>query len=1407
MQKLGKYEILAELGHGAMGVVYKAKDPFIGRLVALKTINSSLVDRPDLLERFYQEAQSAGKLQHPNIVTIFELGQEKDTPFIAMEYLSGESLEKTIVRETDMPLAVKVGYVVRICQALEYAHKNRVVHRDIKPGNVMVNAEGAVKVVDFGIARLVDFSRTHTNMMIGTPAYMAPELFRKKKADERTDIWAVGVTFYELICYQRPFTGDGYDIIRSIMEDDYAPAGSVVPECGAEVESVIRRMLTKSSTERYQSMEDVLLDLEPVWNRLRACEADALAQRGRELYELGDLLKAQDRLRRARQIDSSNTIAKSLLEKISSEIRRTEILPKVQEHLTRGRGFLQSGQLHEAQAEVEAALGLDSHYEPAQKLVSEIEAATARAQQLDQKLRLAKQRLAEGALGEAESALRQVLELNAEHPQAAELKRQIAEEQGRRERRKKLNEVLHRARSLWTELKYDECLTLLSDAQRAFPNEPELKSLQETARADQLEQKKQRHVSEVRRLLGQQKLAEARQALESLTREMPQDATVKNLQTLLAQEELEQKRKKRLADEFANLRALVSGGRLRDAVAKGEALLREFPQEYEVLDLVSYAKGEVAQQEQKKSEQEREKQIRSLLETQRFRDAADLAKRAVQEFSGSDIFRRLLADAEQKSREQQEKERIQREVHQRIQDIRGKIKRQELTDAIDLARQTLATHGPDTDVTQLLHAAELEAEERNKKREDQKQQIQAAKTMLDRGDFAAATQLLNQAITAKAIPANDIQTKLLLSQIAEKKEEAFRQEEKKRKKDEEERRKAAQKQPKAEPKELRPPGGDDRAPAGSQPTRLETFTPPKSGPPPVSAPTLSESATSIAAGGTRPKPSAPVMTPLPAVQPQATRIETKIRVQERVGDVAITPAPGGLLKKPAVLAVLGLVVVGAVAAGVYVATHRGSKPAGTSPEDLALETQAGQLWQAHRPDDALEAWKKLADHQGPLQIEAANKVSEIEHEHVDVEQQYQDGMKLLYEEKKYPEAAQKFNDVLQKNLWKMDEARKEYDIASKGPGTAPLKPLWQTLYEEGTQAFDRKDYAAALQSMQRAVQTSGISKDIASKARRQIPIIQNRLEQKKNYDTAQDLERKGDIQQAKGYYERVQKARDADGELSALARNEIKVMAAAAKAQPAANPNPNAGGSSAPPVKPTPTDYGPAVADIRGLISQGKWAEAQVKLSGLPTTVTEFNGLKSQVEAGMRDDQAYAQRYDEYFKAHTSKNKAELLAVRPFFNDESGKPGRHSAEAKTVAAQIDADVKDIDAASVKPPEVVKPAVATNASSGGTSAGGNDAAAINGIVDSFAKAYNQGDIAALRAVREYDAKDEKKMSEALKIAKTQGYSLQNCSAPQVNGDTATISCDVVLTKIPSVKPARTNIHLRNFNGRWMIVSSN
>jgi len=1338
-----------------MGVVYKARDPFIGRLVALKTINSNLVDRPDLLERFHQEAQSAGKLQHPNIVTIFELGQEKATPFIAMEYLDGESLEKTILRQADLPLALKVGFIVRICQALEYAHKNRVVHRDIKPGNIMVNSEGVVKVVDFGIARLVDFSRTHTNMMIGTPSYMAPELFRKKKADERTDIWAAGVTFYELICYQRPFAGDGYDIIRAIIEDEYPPISSVVPDCPHEVEAVLQRMLRKQSADRYQSMEDVLLDLEPVYNRLRSEAASVLAERGRELYDLGDLPKAQEALRRARLIDSTNVRAKSLLEKISAQVRRVEMEPKVQEHLNRSRAFLQSGNFREAQAEVDAALELDSRCEPAQKLGAEVEGAVARVQQVEQKLRHTKQRLAEGALSEADSALKQALDLDATHPQALELKRQLSEEKNRRERRKQLSELAQRARSLWTELKYDECLALISEGLKTSPDDTELKKLREAALADQAEQRKQTQAAEVRKLLGQQKLGEARNAMDVLLKEQPADSTVRNLNALLMQEEAEQKRKTRLNEELANLRVLVSAGKLKDAIARGEPLLRDFPQEHEIKELLTYAKDEIAHQEAQKNELEREKQIQALLLAHRFREAGETARRATQEFPKQDVFRRLAAEADQKAalqqqREGSQREGSQREIQQRMQEIRGKIKRQELSDAIELAKQTLAEFGQDAGVKQLLQAAEVEAQQRDKKRGERNKRLEAVRALIEKGEFAGARQLIDRAMDAKILDASDKEMRALIIQIGER-EEALR--------------KRTQKQGKPDSKDKRSPSREEKSPSGGRPGAPGQSTTPVGSVPRDEGPEVSESAAAIVSAGPRSTPSVPVMTPPPAAPP--TVIQTNLVIEEKLPEPRKAPASGGFIRKPVVLAALAALVLISVG-GIYAAVHFMSKrqPSGASAEDLALEVEAKQFWDNHKPNDALADWQKLASHPGPLHDEAAKQVSDIEQKHLAVEQLYAQGMKLLYEDKKYPEAAEKFRVVLEMNLWKLDETQREYDVAVKGPapGGAPPKPLWQALFEDGKHAYDKKDYATAHKDMDQAAATGGVSSDVTQQIQQYLPLIHDREDQKKLYEQGTQLARSGQKQQAKDTFDRVVKAPNGDPELVASARSQIKLLS-----QPAI----------------PPVNVEAVLAEVRSLISQSRWDDAEKKLSGLQVNPTQYSDLKGQIDAGRQDDRDFNQSRDSFNLAHASKHKDVLRALRPFFLSEANKPGPHGGEARNIVEQIDSDLK-------------APEVNPNAST---------AVAIRAVLERFAKAIDDGDIDGLRAVRRYSPKEESKLPKAIKSTKGKGYTLRNCMLTGVNGDAATVSCDAVLTKENNPKPQRLNLELNRIGGNWIIVASN
>jgi eukaryotic-like serine/threonine-protein kinase len=265
VQQIGRYEILEEIGRGAMGVVFKGRDPLIGRAVAVKTITSGVAESVDLLERFYREARAAGGLQHPNIVTIYEMAESGGSPFIAMEYLEGESLEKLVARKAALPLSTKVSYVIQTCHALDFAHRRGVIHRDIKPANIVVTGDGVVKVVDFGIARIADTSKTQTGAMLGTLAYMPPEQLRGQHADAQGDIWALGVVLYELLGYERPFTGENHAaVLLSILQNEPAPIRQVVPECPAALENIVSRALRKDHMERYPTMAAFLKDLEKI---------------------------------------------------------------------------------------------------------------------------------------------------------------------------------------------------------------------------------------------------------------------------------------------------------------------------------------------------------------------------------------------------------------------------------------------------------------------------------------------------------------------------------------------------------------------------------------------------------------------------------------------------------------------------------------------------------------------------------------------------------------------------------------------------------------------------------------------------------------------------------------------------------------------------------------------------------------------------------------------------------------------------------------------------------------------------------------------------------------------------------------------------------------------------------------
>ena len=1122
MQYLGKYEIIAEIGRGAMGAVYKARDPLIDRLVALKTITGGPSAQTNLLDRFYQEARSAGALQHPNIVTIYELGHEKNTPFIAMEYFEGESLDRIIEQHPVLPLSVKLGYIVRVCDALAYAHQHNVVHRDVKPANIMVTKEGVVKVVDFGIARLTDMSMTQPNMMIGSRAYMSPQLYKGERADARSDIWAVGVSLYELLAFKRPFTGDSeaelmFHIIYEKPEDLLAQS----PECTEELMAIVSKMLEKKSEDRYQSMEDLLHAIEPIWKAAQQATVSGLLADCQQLVVAKDLQRAQALLRKALHIDVGNSQAKSMLEKVSVELRRTEILPRLQEHLNRGEGFLKAGQLREAKAEAQLALGLDSKHEPAHKLMAEVEVAAAKAQQLEQKLKLTKQRLAEGALTEAAAALGQALELDDANLQAKELKRQIEEERVRREKRKKLGEILHRARTLWTELNYDECLTVLAAALQEFPNDAELKKLQESARTDQSEQQKQRQMAEVRRLLGQQNFVEARKILDVLVKDYPQDTAVKNLQNLALQEEQEQKRQKRLESEITGLRGLLGAGKYKQVVAKGEPLLQEYPQEYELKELVNYARGEVAQQEQKRKEEEREKQIQGFLMCERYAEALDTARKAVEEFPKQDAFRKLAMEAEALKREQDDRERARNEMQRRVREINSKINQDKITDAIDLAQQTMETMGADANVTQLLQGAE----EKRKKKEDAERKVTTLQTLVNKGDHAGATQLFNEVMATQILQPSDPRLQELrgkISTLASGQQTGGTQIYPP---------KTGVPKPSSPGKKEQPATAKPAVPHGDLTQVSESAQ---------NIPAAGFSATRVIGSGDRPvarkeggiprrpdsegKDTTPRKTEVPgatviagpAVRQAATPrgVPAEPRQSGTVaaaGAQSVSPAkskPAGpdflaqvmpVLRRPPVLAGIGVVVVVVLALMLWPHKTSGGAP---SARDLKLKQQAEELWQNRQFDQAEQVWQGLAKVKGPLQNDATQQVSQIEQKRADEQKKFDDGEALLKDKKDYAGAQQAFQDVIRLNLWHAEDAARELDAAKAGLSATDVHKQEQDLFDQALKLFQGNDLEGARKGFRAMLDLNVAGSTLKPQAESYLNKIRQTGSDEKTYTTA-----------------------------------------------------------------------------------------------------------------------------------------------------------------------------------------------------------------------------------------------------------------------------------------------------------------
>ncbi len=438
--RIGRYEVVDRLGRGGMGTVYLARDPKLGRTAAIKILTE---DNEELRQRFAREARSAASLSHVNIVTIYDVGEDDGHPFIAMEYLDGETMAELIRRRAEVPLARRLQLILDLCAGLAYAHRRGIIHRDVKPSNLMITTEGTLKILDFGVARIVadmtDAGLTKYGALMGSPYYMSPEQAEGQPVDARSDIFSVGLVLYEILTSQRAFPGENSQVVlNSIVNKEPRSIRELLPDVDPELERIVVRGLQKSLAARYQTLGDLAADLE----RARVTLKDTAIPAGDATRPLsperrtpipkqpgtgpsggsgsGSEPAVPATATSGRQIPNLEAIAQRRVAQIEGALRNAS-------------AHFQGGRYREVVDLCEEVLLIDPNEERALELL-ELAHRAINVREAQRYLEEAQAHVVEGSLTHAERLLARSLELQPDSPRAHAVQRDIEERRKERER-------------------------------------------------------------------------------------------------------------------------------------------------------------------------------------------------------------------------------------------------------------------------------------------------------------------------------------------------------------------------------------------------------------------------------------------------------------------------------------------------------------------------------------------------------------------------------------------------------------------------------------------------------------------------------------------------------------------------------------------------------------------------------------------------------------------------------------------------------------------------------------------------------------------------------------------------------------------------------------------------------------
>lgn len=555
-EKIGKYEIAQEIGSGGFGIVYEGRDPFLKRRVAVKTCTSG---QSDIRERFFREAEIAGNLHHRNITTVHDFGLYNEIPYLVQEFLTGEDLDHKIFRQEIIPATVKIDYLLQIARGLEYAHQRGVIHRDVKPGNIRVLADGTIKIMDFGIAKLanVESNLTQTGMTLGTAAYLSPEQIRGLPLDHRSDIFSFGVLAYELLTLERPFDGKTISaLFFKILQKSPVPIIESWLGCPPRLQGVVFRCLAKNREDRYSSLRDVIEELSRILRQARSESRQISLQKSLEDTPVDPEIK-------------------KVLERLSKKVE----------------GALEAGEAESAEELIHAAREMGGRtalflrlFDPLidrLKGVPRAKDLTTQTRQIVQEVRSA---LDGGELDGAEERMAALKLRNPELPELKELRAEWEQKVASRELNRAVEAAKLEISSLIDSRRLDDALERVKSAIRTLGSHPplvELRSriyrrlddLDSTTRRNRLESAKR----EIRGFLAQEDLCAAAERLHEVLPDSDGDEEISQLETAL-----HEKRKGRLGDQTSELiretSELATKGLLDEALEVVEATLAHTPE-------------------------------------------------------------------------------------------------------------------------------------------------------------------------------------------------------------------------------------------------------------------------------------------------------------------------------------------------------------------------------------------------------------------------------------------------------------------------------------------------------------------------------------------------------------------------------------------------------------------------------------------------------------------------------------------------------------------------------------------------------------------------------------------------------------------------------------------------------------